>query len=283
MTQINYSLIRGQAFSFLFQDSSNAGTPKQFRTTMKTTAIETKSILWFILVHEVRLTLQFLQVRSFIWFGVCDSSVTAVHQGPRRAERAREGGSPMSSCCAGTLTAGAHRPWNACHFRESALFRFNSAINCLSVLWSGDHRRSDTDLVSPDKPTLTFQSSSVRPCQLMKWDTGRKKWIRPQGDFCPAGLIWNRSPFETVLSLSHLYRLPIFARGSAFYGADEESAGFRMEQIVDGFRGGDKVWRQTELGEVAGLTGENERNPCEDISVFIPPIFACRRRILNWP
>lgn len=78
-----------------------------------------------------------------------------------RARRQNEGGSPASSRWAGTLTVGAHRPWNICLFRESFLFTFNRAVNCLSERWSADHRRSDTSSVGPNAPTLTFQRPST--------------------------------------------------------------------------------------------------------------------------
>lgn len=83
-----------------------------------------------------------------------------------RAHRLSAGGSPATSCWAGTLTVGAHRPWNICLFREGFLFAFNRAVNCLSVLWSRDHRHSDTSFISPSALTLTFLRPSTPPDEI---------------------------------------------------------------------------------------------------------------------
>lgn len=114
-----------------------------------------------------------------------DSAATSVHQGRTR------GGSPADSRCAGTLTVGAHRPWNICLFRESFLFAFNRAVNCLSPLWSGDHRRSDGGLVAPSP--LAAGRNRIQEVEVdvaLRWLWGLLSGFR--------ALIWNRSPLRQL-------------------------------------------------------------------------------------
>lgn len=146
-----------------------------------------------------------------------------------RAHERNEGGSPANSCCAGTLTAGAYRPWNTCLFTEGFVFTFNRAVNCLSGLRSGRPQAQQHRL---RQSTRTISHLRVHPRQKMGYRNQKRN--ATLGGLLSGKPNLKQEPSQTTLSHSRLHCVSIFPQGTWDLWSREGSTACRMEQIVHG-------------------------------------------------